>query len=117
MEELIGICGESCHACAIYLATQADDAAERQRVAVAYTSDEYPLTAEDIFCDACHATEGPHFRFCHECPIRLCGLDRGVPTCAHCDHFACEELAASWKIPRTANSRANLEAIRQSLKG
>jgi len=116
MEELTGICCKSSHGFAIYAATRADDDAERRRLAEAYSSDEYPIQAKDINCDGCHGTAGRHFRFCYECPIRLCGLERGVPTCAHCDDFACETLTASWDIPRTARAKANLEAIRHRLQ-
>ena len=117
MHELIGICGERCSRCAIYVATQQSDDAERRRVAEAYTSDDYPLHVEDINCDGCQDSAGRHFRFCDECPIRLCGLQRGVPNCAHCDDFVCETLAASWEHPRTANARANLKGLHESLQG
>jgi hypothetical protein len=65
--------------------------------------------------------------FCHLCPIRACALDKGVPNCAHCPAYACEQLESffvkterflkKWDgfVVRTQDVRAVLTEIHRSL--
>ena len=116
MERMMGICGEVCTTCPIHTATQQDDDQERKRVAEMWSSDDYPLQKDDINCDGCSTDSGRHFKWCFECEVRLCGLERRVITCAHCEDYGCETLAKHWEHPPTAQARANLEEIRKSLQ-
>jgi hypothetical protein len=116
MERMIGICGEICSGCPIYLATQQDDDEERKRVAEMWSTDAYPLQPSDINCDGCVSVAGRHFMWCFECEVRLCGVQRSVPTCAHCEDYGCKTLTQHWEHPPTAQARANLEEIRESLQ-
>ena len=116
MERLMGICGEVCGGCPMYLATQQDSDEERKRVAEMWSTDTYPLEPSDINCDGCGSATGRHFKWCFECEVRLCGLERGVTTCAHCEDYGCETLTKHWEHPPTAQARANLEEIRKSLQ-
>lgn len=89
---MISMCGISCHECGAYLATLNDDDDKRRQTAEEwskmYGADIRP---RDINCVGCTQT-GDHFSHCHVCEIRLCGLEKGVENCAHCDEYICEKL-------------------------
>ena len=54
--------------------------------------------------------------FADDCAVRKCVVERGVDTCAHCDEFVCPMLEKHWdSLQKRNETRANLEAIRQSL--
>jgi hypothetical protein len=100
--KIIAFCGILCSDCPAYLATQAAD-------------DEAPLTADDLICDGCIYEDKRAAKFCLECDVRQCALERGVENCAHCDDFPCEKLEKPWSI--SVDAKTTLEEIRQMLKG
>jgi hypothetical protein len=111
MLKLIAACGLDCAQCEAYIATQADDLVALGRIAEKWSKDfNAPgLTAVNIQCDGC-MTEGRKIGHCAECKIRLCALDRGLATCAACQDYACEQLAAFFQsVPQ---AKANLDALR-----
>ena len=68
--------------------------------------------AGDLVCDSCH---GPRtFKWCGECPIRLCGLDQGLESCAQRGDYPCEKFEEVWGRvgDGAAVQRANLERLR-----
>jgi len=94
MEQIVAYCGIVCSDCPAFKATQADDDAERRRVAKQWT-EQYGAehTMEDINCDGC-LSKGPRiYRHCRTCEIRNCGLNRHVENCAYCEDYACGKLA------------------------
>jgi hypothetical protein len=113
MYEMTAFCGLDCAACGAYLATQRDDNEARAKLAVQWSTPTETIKAEDINCDGCKSETGRLLGFCNVCPTRLCGLERGVATCAHCDDYGCERVTAMFaQIPQT---RDLLEAIRADL--
>ncbi|MBN1966435.1 MAG: DUF3795 domain-containing protein [Anaerolineae bacterium] len=84
-DRMVAYCGLACAECEAYLATQADDVAKLAELAQQwYQSDDVTV----IRCAGC-ATEGLKSKWCGECPTRLCAIERGVPTCAHCADYGC----------------------------
>jgi hypothetical protein len=114
MDRLIAYCGLVCAGCPAYVATQANDLAELERVAAQWR-EQYNapgLTAESVRCDAC-TQEGRHVGHWFECNIRVCAQDRGVANCAHCADYACEKLDGFFAM--VPDARAVLDEVRQSL--
>ena len=108
----IAFCGLSCDECGAYIATVNDDDARRAEVAATW-SKEYGADIEPsgINCLGCHSTGEPIFAHCRVCEIRLCGLERGIDNCAHCDDYACEKLAEFLEMVPAC--RKTLDAIRK----
>ena len=118
MEGLIAYCGLLCNECPAYVATQADDRAELERVAAMWR-EEYDapnITVESIICDGCNV-EGRKCSHCDECDIRACALALNVANCAHCDDYdrpgGCEKLEGLLGFVPAA--RALLDSIRAEL--
>jgi len=108
---MIGACGLDCAECEAYKATQANDLLMLEAVVEKWTK-EYNapgLTTDNIQCDGC-MVEGKKNGHCHECKMRLCAIERGLPNCAACPEYACEELAAFFQM--VPEARANLDALR-----
>ena len=108
----IGHCGIDCGGCPAYIATKENDASKMAEVAEKWSSEEMPLTAEDMVCDGC---QGPRvFKWANECPPRLCGVEKGLNTCADCAEYSCEKLEAAWKMMGDSGEAAkkNLDGLR-----
>ena len=114
MDKIIGVCGITCTDCPAYKATQADDDAERTRVAKMW-SKEYgaDIKPEGINCDGCTVLDGRHIGHCGQCEIRACGLGRKVPSCAHCAEYACEKLDKFFEM--VPQARETLDGIKAGL--
>ena len=109
--KIISYCGITCSECDAYLATQAKDTRELERVAAAW-SEAYKtdIPAAAIMCDGCLATEGPLSSYCSECGIRACAIDRGVTSCAHCEDYGCDTLEGF--VSQVSGLRQVLEGMR-----
>lgn len=115
MTTLYAYCGLDCATCEAYTATQAgDEAAQLDLLArwrVEYDSPE--MTIEAVTCDGC-TSQGRLGGYCHECPVRACGSEKGVENCAHCDVFEGCELLQDF-ISQIPTAQANLAAVRAGL--
>lgn len=116
MNRVIAYCGIICSDCPAFKATNANDDAERRRVAKLWTEQfgvEHKI--KDINCDGC-LSKGPRiYRHCTTCEIRKCGLDRNVENCAHCEEYACEKLSKLFNEYKPA--KEVLDEIRGLKKG
>jgi hypothetical protein len=113
MTTQIAACGLDCAKCDAYIATQANDLLALEGIAARW-SKEYNasgLTAENIQCDGCMLA-GRKIGHCAECKIRLCALKRGLPNCAACPDYACEQLTGF--LQAVPQAKANLEALRKA---
>jgi hypothetical protein len=99
------------------VATQSGDPAELERVAAEWREafNLSDLTAESVICDGClpNTAGGRLSGYCTICPIRACGVERGVVNCAHCADYACDKLTAF--LAQAPKAQATLEQIRASL--
>jgi hypothetical protein len=94
MGRLIGACGVNCDVCPAYRATKADDPELLEQVLVRWRAefDAPHITVKDILCDGCSGVTGRLCGYCQQCRIRPCALARGLPNCAHCAEFICDDL-------------------------
>jgi len=116
MEKMIARCGLICSECEAYLATQNDDAAERQRLAEVWSRQfQSEIKPEDINCDGCLTESGRQIGYCAMCEIRKCAQERRVENCAHCDDYACETLVAFFGQSSDSKAKATLDEIRAQI--
>ena len=115
MNQMIAYCGLVCTDCAAYKATQANDQAALEKVAAEWREQFNPgITVADVACNGCLATSPPQCSHCAECPIRACGVERGVVNCAHCtDYDSCEKLEQFFNF--APDLRAALEKLRKQV--
>ncbi|MFH1213207.1 MAG: DUF3795 domain-containing protein [Candidatus Neomarinimicrobiota bacterium] len=93
MKSIIAYCGLNCHECGAYLATIANDDAKRKEIAEQWSKEYHAdIKPADINCTGCLTVGENVFSHCKVCEIRLCGMQKKVVNCAHCDDFACEIL-------------------------
>jgi hypothetical protein len=100
MERMIAYCGIVCTDCPGYIATQANDLEELERLAE-HSRQEYQrpeITVAWVTCDGCLARSDRLCAYCAECEIRACGIQRDVENCAFCDDYACEKLLNFFKM-------------------
>ncbi len=114
-DKLMAFCGILCSECPAFKATQADDEELLAKTAVEWSSDDHTLEADDLLCDGCIYEDKRASKFCLECTVRECALERGVENCGHCDEFPCAELEKPWSM--SVDAKTTLEEIRRMLKG
>ncbi len=114
MTTLFAYCGLNCAECTAYIATQSNDLPAQEKLLgewrVAYASPD--MTMDAVTCDGCTSC----LRlggYCNACPVRACGEQRGVQTCAHCPDYGCDTLEAF--LQAAPEVRIKLEAIRATL--
>jgi len=111
MSEIVGVCGITCNGCECYNATLHNSDEERKQVAEKWAKMHSPdIKPEDINCEGCMAG-GKKFNWCDKCGIRLCGVEKGVATCAHCKDYPCDKLNEFLQYVPPA--KAKLEEIRK----
>ena len=115
MQEMIAYCGLVCTGCPAYIATQEDSDTLKKQVVDKWSSEEYPMKVEDINCDGCLSVGKRLIKFCNECEVRACGIQKKVQTCAHCDDYVCDKLEKLWSIISSTEAKERLEKIRKEL--
>jgi hypothetical protein len=92
MAEILGRCGFRCDLCA----ARTDDLVARQVLVEGWKKffGLDGISAEEATCGGCREGTG----LCKECPIRLCVIEKGIETCAHCDEFICDKLEPALAI-------------------
>ena len=106
MDRMIAYCGIVCTGCPGFIATQANDAAELERLAE-HSRQEFnrpEITVAWVTCDGCLANSPRLCAYCAECGIRRCGKERGVENCALCPEYACEKLQSFFKLAPQAQT-------------
>ncbi len=89
----ISPCGFNCNECEEYLATQANDPEQLSEVAKKW-SRYYGggINPEKCVCDGCVGEGRLSTAHAATCELRKCAIERGFPTCAHCDDYKCALL-------------------------
>ena len=113
-ESIIAFCGLDCTECPAYIGTQKEDNELLKKTAKRWSTSKYKLEPADIICDGCIFVEKRLANFCSECQVRVCGVEKGIENCGHCDDYPCETLKKVWKFLRTPQAKARLDEIRQS---
>ena len=92
MGTIISRCGLLCNECPALLARKNDDEDLRKKTAKEWSKQfGMPVAPEGINCDGC-LSDGVHSSFCEMCEVRMCGVEKGLSSCAFCDEYACEKL-------------------------
>ena len=113
---MIAFCGLDCTTCSAYLATQADDLAEKERVAERWREEtgEEEIDVDYVTCDGCRAFERRLGGHCLTCKIRACAIVRGIENCGHCPNYPCTDLNEVFHYAPEARER--LDEIKRSLR-
>ena len=111
---MVSFCGLVCSECPAYIVTQEDNDEKRAGVAQMW-SEQYGMEIKpsDINCDGCVSDSKRLIGHCHVCEIRICGKQKGVENCAHCDEYPCATLVAFFKMAPRAKEQ--LDDIKNSL--
>lgn len=114
MKRMVAYCGIVCTACPGYIATQANDMAALEQLAIKAREmlNKPDLTAQDVMCDGCLGA-GRKIGYCAECEIRACASARGLTNCAYCAGYACDKLTAFFGM--AAEAQRTLDEIRRAL--
>lgn len=111
---VIAKCGLVCSTCPIYVATLANDLEAKRKIAAEWGTAEYPLVAEELFCDGC-GVGGRMLAFCYACDAYTCASEHAVANCAHCPDYGCAKLQRVWSNLGGSEAKAELDAIRARL--
>lgn len=104
MKELIAHCGLDCEKCEAFIATQKNDNALREKVALDWSKmNNVKITAEMINCDGCRSN-GRKTPYCSQlCEIKKCSVSKKYSTCGDCKNIdKCEKLGMITKNNNSA---------------
>jgi hypothetical protein len=76
-DEMIAYCGIVCTECPAFLAKKTDDDQLRKKTVQKWSTEEFPVTVDDINCDGC-LSEDELFMDAEECKIRPCAIEKSV---------------------------------------
>ncbi len=111
MNPFLSACGLDCPGCECYLATKSGSAEAKADIAIRWSKNyDAQLTAADINCEGC-MSEGAHFSWCGQCPIRACVVSRGYQSCAECADFPCSTSEFLYNAVPAA--KATIQALRE----
>lgn len=97
MKEIIAYCGLICNECPAFIATEKNDRKQMKKLAREWSSENYKVSPEEVKCTGCHAESKVVFKFCIECEIRKCGIEKAIDNCGYCDEYPCEKLNIPFK--------------------
>ena len=99
--KLAAPCGLYCGVCGIYIAYRDDNAKFKERL-----KDVYLVDADEIRCEGCLSQV--LFKYCQDCPIRACTLEKGIEGCHQCGDFPCRFIE---DFPLPVGKKVILRAI------
>lgn len=105
MEKLISCCGNICSECEAYIATQKNDYEKMKNLAELWSTDEYKIKPEEVPCYGCCSKNDKKFKFCSECEIRLCSVEKDVNNCAFCSQYPCKKLSKPFEMSKENKER------------
>lgn len=114
MGKIIAFCGLICNDCPAYIATKENNQAKKEELAKKWSSDNYIVAPDDINCDGCTSSCNNVFKFCQECEIRVCGVERSLKNCAYCGDYPCSKLEKPFEI--NSQNKVLLDEIKAELK-
>lgn len=98
MGKLIGCCGILCSECEAYIATQNKDYEKIKDLAKQWSTEDYKIKPEEMICYGCCTKSVKKFKFCNECEIRLCSVEKAIENCAFCSEYPCKKLDKPFEI-------------------
>ena len=115
-QKITAFCGIDCAECPAYVGTREGDAELLAKTAAEWSSDDEPLTAEDLICYTCLQTEKRLFTWCALCRMKDCCREKDAPNCAYCDEYACDDLKKLWDMVQSQDPRKTLDDVRREVK-
>lgn len=91
---MISYCGLDCSACEEYLATQANNETELEKIARQWTDSKkfrVNVSPENVLCDGCKSGKRLSFHCSETCIIKKCCQEKNLSTCAECENYPCEK--------------------------
>jgi hypothetical protein len=83
---MLGYCGVYCDKCRAYRGTVSGDMALLEQAAGSFGNGQF--AAADWVCLGCQPADQPFLaRFCAQCKIRACAVEKQVPNCAACASY------------------------------
>ena len=86
----ISFCGLDCRMCEAYSATMDNDLQKIVVLSKNWSNGNFEFKPQDIWCEGCHQDGTRLFKWCRECPMRQCGIEKNIESCAQCADFPCE---------------------------
>ena len=108
----LAYCGIKCQDCPAFIATKKNNFDMKIEIAEKWSTQEYPLSPDDVECHGCTSTIRNMMSFCEDCDIRDCAIDKHLDNCAYCNDFTCTKLDKVYK--QTPQAKDNLIEIRKS---
>jgi len=93
-DTLPGFCGLDCATCPAFLAARRSTPEARAKWAAEWSTEAFPLTADDMDCHGCVGPDDQVIGFCRACPVRQCAMAKDLNTCAECAEHPCPKLKA-----------------------
>jgi hypothetical protein len=94
MEEMIGCCGYRCNLCPAFRENLVGEEDQRNVSDGWFKYYGFRIAPKEISCDGCLPENCDNPRQIDPgCAVRRCAQERGLPNCAHCDKYVCDELA------------------------
>lgn len=115
-EEMIAFCGIDCLRCPAYIAKRTEDMELREKTAKKWSGPEFSVKPDEINCDGCIVLDKELFKYCKNCVVRICGLEKSVINCAYCEEYSCEKLEGLWNMFKLTEPKEILDSIRSNLK-
>ena len=112
MGKMISYCGLVCSECPAYLAKKDNNDEKRIMTAKAWSSDTFTVNPEDVNCDGCLTPGGEMFKYCGECFIRSCGVERKVENCGTCHDYGCDRI--KYHTDRSPECKGILDEINRN---
>ncbi len=88
-KELLAPCGLYCGVCSIYIADRDNNTKFKGVLKNLYTG--IVESAEEIRCTGCRS-EGILFKYCQDCQIRDCIIEKNYESCHQCDEWPCKYI-------------------------
>lgn len=107
----IAFCGLDCFECPVYIATQQQDDARKQKLAAEYSTPALALSAADISCAGCFS-DSVSGAICGGCPMRECALGRTIGSCGYCEQYPCERIERH--VAPGSDNRRRLDELAKS---
>jgi len=115
MKKMVTYCGLVCTDCEAYKATQNNDDKLRKEVAEKWSKEyHHEFRPEDIICDGCLPDTVKVIGHLDICPIRKCGMTKGVKNCGWCPDYSCNNTEEFFKM--VPDCRKTLDAVKKSIR-
>jgi hypothetical protein len=108
MEPILSRCGYRCDLCLAYRPNVEKDPTNPQTLSEGwYQYFGFRLSASEIVCDGCMAD---HPKLVDEnCPVRPCGMEKGLDNCSQCEDYVCDRLAERRVVYEDVRERVGRE--------